>query len=143
MGVNPRLECVRVGNLLWAAAIEIFLCALRAGVHATIEHPTTSYAWRCPNTLQALKVPGVKAVYLDACAYAAPLDVPHRKPLRLLTCCPWIELAAKRCPGTHEHAPHLCGSAAKNSARYTQGMVNSLAHACAGWSHAASPAPSL
>ena len=53
------------------------------------------------------------------------------KPTKLITSAPWMIKAARRCPGTHEHAPHLCNKSARDSAAYVPAFCKSAAAAYA------------
>ena len=44
-GVDLALPLVVMGNFLEGVALELFQIAAILGIHATIEHPATSYAW--------------------------------------------------------------------------------------------------
>ena len=112
-------------------ALELFRKAAKLGIHATIEHPATAYAWICLETrTAALEVAGAVSLYADGCAFGDVGKLNPKKLLRFMTTAPWMNLAVKRCPKNHDHAKHYCGEEARKSARYPDLFVQSLTGSC-------------
>ena len=132
-GVDREHPVVKLGSTLCERALEIFTMCIRLGILATIEHPRTSYAWRMMCTKSSLKNDGVHLSHIDLCNFPEVGRPLTRKPTTLLTTQPWIHLLPIRCPGNHCHAPHLCGSKAKEAAQYSISFAQAVAQSYEGW----------
>ena len=72
---------------------------VKLGKYFSIENPLNSFLWLLKEFINLAKLPGVKFVTLDQCAYAGP----HKKPTGVLTNAPWIWASARRCAEAKPH----------------------------------------
>ena len=84
-GVDPDLPLVVMVGLLWGVALELLQIAASIGIHATIEHPATPYAWIRLETLKvAALIHGAVCAYANGCAFGEVGKLNPKKPSRFL-----------------------------------------------------------
>jgi hypothetical protein len=95
------------GNQFARAVVSMCRSLLKQGCWFSIENPTSSYLWLCPEIKRLMRSPGVRLVRFDQCAHGLRIQSsagtgPCKKDTSVLTNAPLEPLAA-RCPGNHQH----------------------------------------
>jgi hypothetical protein len=102
---------------------------VQLNLHATMENPLSSMAWKEPAMAKETSLPHWHAVRLDQCAMGltGPGGGLHLKPTSIRTTCPLMAAAmSKRCSGDHPHET-VEGSATGLSAMYPPKLALAIA----------------
>ena len=102
---------------------------VQMGLHATMENPLSSMAWKEPAMARETTLPHWHAVRLDQCAMGltGPGGGLHLKPTSIRTTCPQMAAAmSRRCSGDHPHET-VEGQATGLSAMYPPKLAMAIA----------------
>ena len=137
---HPRAEHA---NTIASRSAALVLAAHEAGVYWSIENPADSLLWLLREYAQLAKLPGVREIYFDQCAYGGE----SYKPTKVLTNAPWLFHCNRRCsdvpPHSHvrlrglveDHREGASGLVWRTTlaAEYPEGLCNAWAKALCAW----------
>jgi hypothetical protein len=134
VGDSSKFE-VWLGSRLWLRSLYLVKLAWTKGAFVCIEHPMNLKAGQLQWTQSFVRETCATFSQVDWCMFGGHncVELPIRKPTRLLTNAPWIVSVVKTCDDTHEHGPMLRGARTKAAAAYPQQFCDQIASSYFQW----------